>query len=647
MNYVHSVILVYFQKSAWSLLASVLIFLIVFNSTTAAVSPGIHNTQSCPSTCNCLEDKMTCNGVIPDYTPETVRSLVLAEVDSREFYATRFCYVSWKNITDINIKDVRFSGKSFNLSGMVFDCLVNIISFKFSSQFLAHFTIDTFFGLKNVRVFDLSDCPLTDWQDLYETLSVRTNMPKITQLLLSNSGVHSYLYINQAFVNVLSYRPLACIDLSFTRFIMDFSEPGMLCKTLKSFKYASSDHTGSKTFKHSRICDSLRTIDESNDNYYKRRFHNFACINRLLMFAFPSPFFWNTRVIRSSGSITSSEKFLVSNCTIVLWIESQLLELYFSHNYLPDLDARLYNTRLEILSLSHCQIESINSDAFRYLGSLHTLDLSNNCLFKMEGRNNSLSVLFKHNNNLKVIYLSGNKLTHLPSETFISNVNLRELNLPVNSLKQITFNISQLLNLTVLDLRNNSIRSLNEPSRIHLDSLYNKQRIRYKTSHNRSVLQVFLEGNPFSCDCTSKEFLQWFVTSPLFFATRQNHYCKLDGRDIQMTEAAIDAAKNDCSRAKRRKLIELLSSTLLSTCFVVCIITTIILYKRRIKKLKERRFQGGIQRLAENRSRFPVFLSYSSDDSDFVKLHLLPQFQVFMFDKKIDILHMHMLKLFK
>ena len=597
----------------------------LFLMVTTSYALPVSHTDSCSPNCTCVETEIKCSGVIPYTVPEPVKTVVLTWLKPTDFSPARFCYVSWKNVTDLIIESVISKELMyFHLVGGVFDCLNQIEAFRFSSGALYKFAETTFSGLTNLSTFDLSGCKMVLWEDVAKTLSVPSNFPNLERLILSQTGVHELLMLDNDFIEILSLRPIVYLDLSFTLLSWDFSDPGKLCDTLTYLKYEGAQVLHSEIFTKCNVCQSLQILDDSNDKFYKTLFQNVTCKNAIQYFRTVSPFFNNMRVLYMNSIVTGSEMFTTSNCFWVLWPGTQLTELHFAHNYLPNFDVKLYNTHLETIDLQHNKMESINKDAFRYLLSLQSLDLSHNNFGQSQDMSDTFSALFSRNENLTVIDLSANGLTSLPGTTFATNTDLRKLLLADNLLDQLTFNISHLVDLVVLDLRRNSIKSLNKVSRNYLDELYKRQ----VQNHSGAFVQILMNENPFSCSCDSLDFLQWFDSSPLFSASRCRYFCDSNGQHIAMGDDAVDASSDDCARIKRRRLMILLLSTLIPTGVFILILALVVCHKRRKSRMLNQRFRDGIQRLRRDTNRFPVFLSCSSDDSDLVKSHILRTLQV-------------------
>ena len=512
----------------------------------------------------------------------------------------------------------------FHLVGRVFECLNQLEAFRFSSGALYTFENTTFSGLSSLTTFDLSGCKMVLWEAVTSTLSVPSNFPNLKRLILSETGVHELHALDEEFMRVLAIRPLEYLDLSFTLLNWDFSDPGKLCDTLTYLKYRGAQVLHSEKFTRSSVCKSLRILDDSDDTFYKTLFQNVTCRNAIMYFKPTSPFFNNMKVLYLNDVVTPSTMLTLIGCVWFLYPGTHLTELHFAHNYVPNFDVELYNSALETLHLEHNQMVSVSRKTFRFLWSLQTLDLSNNILGRSKGMYDTFSTIFSGNANLANLDLSGNMITSLPRTTFASNTNLRQLVLADNMLEQISFNMSQLVDLEILDLKDNSIKSLNKASRDFLGELYEKQ----SPNHNRPFVQVLLDGNPFDCSCDSLDFVYWFAESPMFISTRHKYFCNSNDQQVTMDGDAINAATEDCARIKRRRLMIQLLSTLTPAAMIATIIALFVCHRRRKIMLLRKRFRDGIQKLQEDFSRFPVFVSYSSDDAELAKSQILRTFQV-------------------
>lgn len=166
-------------------------------------------------------------------------------------------------------------------------------------------------------------------------------------------------------------------------------------------------------------------------------------------------------------NITQLHIGIVDNIIDLTGIEgfAALTHLYFQDNPLQSLNIT-QNTNLEILSLSHTEITSINTSnnvnlteiyIFDTGNSLTSLDVSNNVnltsLFVSDAQFSSLDI----SNNINLTALSI-KETQLATIDVSNNIKLTELNLSSNQLTAI--DITKLVDLEDLDLKENKITQL-------------------------------------------------------------------------------------------------------------------------------------------------------------------------------------------
>ena len=567
---------------------------------------------------------MKCDGFIPYAIPDPIQELQLTSLEVKELQPQRFCHLdnSWNHLTSLAFDSIRI-WSAFSLSSGVFDCLGNLASFRLKSGSLNHVENFTFAGLTNVTYLDLSGCSMLNWDDLYDTFSLIRNFPKLDHLILSGVGSNGLILdLDDAFIDVLSMRPLEYLDLSYTNIMFSFENSENICTTLDYFSYAGASVQYWSPFNRSKSCGSLRILDISKvPSVFDQLMR---CVNVKLCIVVLFDFFKDVDVRIENEIILKSSKFVPSNCSLVLYNNSSFTEFHFTQNYLPNFDILLINDRIQLLNLSQDNIADINPKAFESMRSLSELDLSCNELSKVTDFRKRFSELFSYSSDLTYVYLNDNELQYLPNETFVSNLNIEHLDLSNNSLTQVDFAISHLLDLKILNLGLNNIETIDETSRRSLDALYANQIKANKTE----TVQVQLHGNPLSCHCACLGFLQWLVNAPMFSATRHEYKCQLDGRQFLLDSDGVNAAKEDCERERQKRLKTILLSTLLPSAALIVIVTSILLYKRHKKNLLRQQFADGIRRLRRNADRFPVFLSYSSEDKDFVRPHMLQPMQV-------------------
>ena len=95
---------------------------------------------------------------------------------------------------------------------------------------------------------------------------------------------------------------------------------------------------------------------------------------------------------------------------------------------------------------------------------------------------------FKYLVNLTAIHLWNNKITYIGRLLFSTNIKLEKIYLSNNLISQFDLDLKSLINLNVLDLKNNTLTTL-------LQSVFEVMFI------NTTIVSLLLHNNRFTCDC--------------------------------------------------------------------------------------------------------------------------------------------------
>ncbi|XP_067145405.1 protein toll-like [Centruroides vittatus] len=182
--------------------------------------------------------------------------------------------------------------------------------------------------------------------------------------------------------------------------------------------------------------------------------------------------------------------------------------LYLNNNRLTSLPANIFasNHRLVGLLLHGNRLNSFANETFRKLSSLQTLTLGENEITNIE------EGVFGNLQSLKVINLDNNKIRFLPSKTPLGNLSeLLTLSLAGNELTTFPSIDWSVYNLSYLYLDYNRITFLDldelPPSdHVYVSLLYNNITSVTGPTNSTSLENVKLEGNPFECNCSLKNF---------------------------------------------------------------------------------------------------------------------------------------------
>ena len=308
----------------------ILLFLFTFmvRITNAATFP---NTDViCPSDCTCEGPLVTCKRRIPRALPDSAEAITLIKISPQEFYQGRFCNVSWKGVRKLDISPTTIL---HNLTDGVFDCLGQLEHFKMKSARLWRISRRAFSGLTNVTLFDLSDCLLVLWTDIYKILSEKTNLPKLSHLYLSKVGVGNKLVLDQQLIYVLGWRPIRKLDVSFVETVFNFTATGKLCNTLTTFIHR---RPLGKVFNTPNICRSLQILDVSNQNLQFQCSHTDIFLN-----LYPLERFFGGVRTWYQNSWLKIDHDATSNCSFVM--PPSIREFHSSKNYIPYFDFTLFS----------------------------------------------------------------------------------------------------------------------------------------------------------------------------------------------------------------------------------------------------------------------------------------------------------------
>lgn len=157
--------------------------------------------------------------------------------------------------------------------------------------------------------------------------------------------------------------------------------------------------------------------------------------------------------------------------------------------------------KLEVLDLSLNDCSQVSKFFFSKFTNLKVLNLTRNLLNAVMFRDLN-GELFRANKKLTHLYLSFNFIHFLPENFLINQRNLEYLDFSENSLRSFELTIDHMKKLTMVDLRENHIFSLNKKMQDDFTTL----------SMNRSKkkpLCVDLRSNPIECSCKTLEFLHW------------------------------------------------------------------------------------------------------------------------------------------
>ncbi|XP_065927922.1 toll-like receptor 4 [Magallana gigas] len=261
-----------------------------------------------------------------------------------------------------------------------------------------------------------------------------------------------------------------------------------------------------------------------------------------------------------------------------------------SHKFFDDFDGLLH-LNLSRNVLGNCFESDVNGEIFRGLGSMEVLDLSKN------------------------------QIRNLPRLMFQHMINLSRLFLHYNSLKTFDIVISHMRKLSLIDLSNNQITSLDPPIFASVESLI----------RGYGQLKINLLQNPLQCGCLDLDFLQRVLRYKDHFLFLSKYNCtSANSTLLHFRDLSNIATYLETYCATYLSLIVVLSLILLV--FMSITISSILnRYRWRLRYLyylAKRRYTE-VQHMQNANDdvtyRFDAFISYAEEDREFIlnKLNFL------------------------
>ena len=608
---------------------------LIFLCLTIVVTTKAMQTTICPKSCKCANKRMKCSWEIPTFIPDRITDVELLDIEVDMYVDGVFCRTTWNNVQHLTLACGDTCQQTANWGNNTFRCLHNLTSIKLMLDHLAGFDKGTFLGLNKVTSLDLTDCQRVCSYDLITALADNTVLPLLSKLILKKIGTVGCsveIEIDQKLVDILGKRPIYILDLSFCPIVFVHPNLDPLCDTLTSLDISYSTIGKRSKLDSSKCCKSLQVLTLNGahlPNAMILPFNN-TFTNKHASMNGHDQLFLSVNNLYCNSLFSRDYTFVFINSSLTLMGKTNITNLEIcGYNFINfDLMINFTENHLRRVALANNSMENIGVNVFRSLTLLSEIDLSNNRLSQTNAFETTFQQLFRKNSLLQKMNLSSNNLTHLHFYTFKSNALLSSLDLSGNKFEQILFDVKSLRHLTLLDMRNNSIIALNAESRNGLDTLY---RLQHKTNIKRTF-EVDLRGNHLSCDCDALDFVEWFVSSPLF-TNKDQYTCHANGRSLSMTDLAIRAAEDDCERPIRRRRTIILAVVVpsITLCCVVGVIIGIIKQRRRL--LRNKRFNDRVKLLQDDcvDFRFLVFLSFSSEDDEFVMKQVLTPLQVNLF----------------
>ena len=145
-------------------------------------------------------------------------------------------------------------------------------------------------------------------------------------------------------------------------------------------------------------------------------------------------------------------------------------------------------------------------------------------------KNDTTNQIFKRSTQLKELYLKSAQISSIPYGEFDMLYNLQKLDLSLNQLTEISFLVSSLWSLSLLNISYNSLHQLTANFTLRLDQLF------VNVSH---PINVDIRSSPFVCNCDSLSFLRWIKKTKVGLLNNGSFLCSYKEHQ-QMTLIAVD-----------------------------------------------------------------------------------------------------------
>ncbi|CAG2196158.1 unnamed protein product [Mytilus edulis] len=296
---------------------------------------------------------------------------------------------------------------------------------------------------------------------------------------------------------------------------------------------------------------------------------------------------------------------------------SGLTEIYLNDNSV--IEAGTGSTGDDILpsTLNYLDFSGNQISEIRYfMQNLSYLNLERNNLgIYLKSKRYSASEV----NNLTEVNLSFNKLYYLMFSLFYGHAKLEKLNLSNNFLMDITFNVSNLYTLKVLDMSNNRIQSFGSKTMDSLDKCFHK-----------SDMQIDISGNVLQCSCGTLQFLKWIIDKRRYFRRMKNMICKFsNGTELTLTSFrnTILLLEKGCS-----SYTALLIGISVSIITAVLIVAVGLVYRYRwrlryIYYMTRSKYKRYKKVENEQSYKYDAFISYSDTESTFIIKDCIPSLE--------------------
>ncbi|XP_061177036.1 toll-like receptor 4 [Saccostrea echinata] len=563
------------------------------------------------------------------------------------------------------IPNTRF-GKSFlrlrnlkvlDMSGIAGNCIVEYIDSKMFSN------------LRFLGVLDLSYCNVNDIDK-----GSFSNMPKLKHLNISYNRQLGFAsmpnvtyHLNKTKIKSLNINGVNCIagvgteikchhllSLKYTNLTelyvasnrLEILEPGVarnLPKTLEILWFAENKLTTALYVLEFSTLENLRVFNMSVQKHPPKFPYSIIDKCKVKKESYNDDFHCHEVANSHTSKIIGSDQ-------IVTWDFPPNLEeiyAYSSQIHLKVPNFSVSAPSLRIVNIHNNFLYSFEGPVYiKSSNNLITLDISNNfcshlspLLFKDGGQIKKINI--SHNDigldlekdvmgktfepllSLENFDISFCRISKLSNLVLTNSSKLKYLNVSNNQISRWNVKIDHMTNLSLIDISQNRIRSIDEKYLVHLENAFQK-----------SKLMVDLSGNLLGCSCDNQIFLKWLVINKAYFLDIQQYQCSFDkiSFSFQDLDSSFLLLENSC-----RSFLTWYLTGSVSLAVCISFLTGIFLVRNRWKiryivyktKLKFRaRDRLNVHNSTNLNYEYDVFLSYTGMERTFVVKEAIPRLEI-------------------
>ncbi|XP_053373858.1 toll-like receptor 13 isoform X1 [Mercenaria mercenaria] len=594
----------------------------------------------CPKKCECEGHVLRCNRmVLNEYIPDNITEVLLTTSNTSWNTEMSSTFTNWSNVIKLDITYEYTGGDMIyfhfaNSSFRPFKQLQYLglhgfgsspASYMYKVQHARYFS-----GLENVKTLNLSGNSHLEIYQVIETLKEVNILPSLETIDLSELQLllvpSKPIYGNEfsALVSVLRSRSIKTIILDNTHMEFPIAELRKLCQTLEKFSLRKTSLVSVYQFE-SVTCESLKVLDLSEaaivplEDFIRSRMLTsdtwfIEIFNTHFSFICGTETLYYNEVLPSKPRPLSFDNGVVFNATGITW---RVKYMYFRRNFMENFNVSFKNMPLipgSEFDVSFNNIHYIHPKSLDPGHYIRKINLAHNRLHEMERSNPLDFEIFLHTfTDLEDINLAYNQISKLPSGMFSKNTKLKEINVAGNRLKTLSIKTNLIPNLQYLYAVDNNLEIcfLKEISQIYQRPFVEANLI------NGANLIINITGNELKCTCDDTSAIEWIRDSPFV----RGGMCIYEDEKLDIKQNAFEKITDYCKKKKFQQslIIGVYISITLFYLTAICIALA-VRYKKKQNKIVEL-----LRQLKTNDEHFLAFVSYCSEDTDFVMSHLVNQ----------------------